>query len=309
MLLVILLFGMFASIFTFQKYGLMFTEPYFLVGSRMFVAGIILELYFYLKHKKTFFKVGKKAWFYLVILGLFNIYLTNILEIWATKSLKSSEVCLLYSLSPFVASVIAFLVLKERLSLTKFAGMLIGFTGLLPIIMSQTTTEEFIGELSVFTWAEIAMIGAVSSSVYGWIILKKIMRDFDLSPVHANGISMLIGGVLAMTQSYLMGETWDPIPVTDYKSFLFASGMMLLISNMICYNLYGYLLKKFSASFMSFAGLVTPIFSSLYGWIWLHEVVTWHFFLSVALFGCGLTIFYGDERKIQKLAKAKKHTS
>jgi drug/metabolite transporter (DMT)-like permease len=108
---------------------------------------------------------------------------------------------------------------------------------------------------------------------------------------------MTIGGVLALAHSYFSGESWQPIPVTQIKPFLINSLAMCLISNIICYNLYGFLLKRFTATFMAFAGLVSPLFASLYGYAFLHEQITWHFFASIVLFSLGLVLFYQDEIK------------
>jgi drug/metabolite transporter (DMT)-like permease len=62
------------------------------------------------------------------------------------------------------------------------------------------------------------------------------------------------------------------------------------------------LLKRFTATFMSFAGLVTPIFASLFGYIWLQEVITWHFLVSIALFSVGLVVFYREEISAEKVS-------
>ncbi len=126
-------------------------------------------------------------------------------------------------------------------------------------------------------------------------MLKKVINEFEYSPLLANGLSMTIGGVLALAHSYVVGENWAPIPVTDLQPFIINTLIMCLISNLICYNLYGYLLQRFSATFMSFAGLVTPLFASLFGYLWLNEVITWHFFISIVMFSIGLVIFYREE--------------
>jgi drug/metabolite transporter (DMT)-like permease len=149
--------------------------------------------------------------------------------------------------------------------------------------------------------AEIAVLGAVLCSVYGWILLKKIISEYKYSPIMANGIAMTIGGILALTHSYISGENWQPVPVSNYKPFILYSLTMCLISNIICYNLYGYLLKRFSANFMSFFGLVTPIFASFFGWLFLAETITWHFFASIAMFSIGLVLFYQEEIKKGKV--------
>jgi len=121
------------------------------------------------------------------------------------------------------------------------------------------------------------------------------MSDYEYSALIANGLSMTLGGLFALAHSYVAGENWAPIPVTQMQPFIINTLIMCVISNLICYNLYGYLLKRFSATFMSFAGLVTPLFASLFGFLFLQEVVTWHFYVSIMLFSLGLIIFYREE--------------
>lgn len=110
----------------------------------------------------------------------------------------------------------------------------------------------------------------------------------------ANGWSMLIGGSIALVNSSLV-ETWDPLPVTEYAPFLISGLLLIIISNMICYNLYGVLLRHYSATFMSFAGFTTPLFTALFGWFFLGELITWHFYASFAVVLSGLALFHRDE--------------
>ena len=305
--LAFLLFALFASLFTLQKDTLNYSEPFFLVGSRMLFAGILMLTYLFIRNRSLFkFKIEHLTTLFL--LALMNIYLTNIFEIWAINHMVSSKACLIYSLSPFIAALVAFFVLKERLSRKKWIGMLLGFSGLFPILFTQTQEELSAGSVSIFSLAQLSLVGAVFCSVYGWILLKKMVSEFNYSPLMANGVSMALGGALALGHSYYSGENWAPIPVTNFQPFIVQSLAMCLISNIICYNLYGYLLKRFTATFMSFAGLVTPIFASLFGWFFLGETITWHFFASIALFSCGLTIFYQEEIKQGESFKVKSTT-
>jgi drug/metabolite transporter (DMT)-like permease len=52
---------------------------------------------------------------------------------------------------------------------------------------------------------------------------------------------------------------------------------------------------------MAFSGLVTPFFASFFGWYFLDETITWHYFASIAVFSVGLSIFYQEELKREKL--------
>lgn len=294
--LVILLFALFASLFTLSKTALEFSEPFFLIGSRMTLAGILLLGHQFIFNRKSF-QIKMEHVLPLVMLGLVSIYITNIAEIWGIQFMSSAKACLIYSLSPFIAALFAYWMLKERLTFKKWMGLCIGFIGLTPILFTHSSSSELAKDLLFVSWSEIALITAVFASVYGWILLKKIVNEYRFTPVMANGCSMFIGGTLALFHSYLSGETWTPVPIINGKlgSFIECALWMTLISNVICYNLYGFLLKRFSATFMALAGLVTPLFASLFGWYFLDEVITWHFYASMALFSIGLAIFYQEE--------------
>lgn len=293
MYLVVLLYALFASLFALQKELLTFAEPFFTVGFRMSLAGIILLIWSFITKQHTVIKLSHVK--HLILLTLLNIYITNICEIWGIKYMGAAKPCLMYSLSPFLAALIAFIVLKETLSIKKWLGLAIGFIGILPILFLHTQDEFKSGQILIFSYAEIAMLFGIICNVCGWIILKKVLKEYHYSPVFANGISMLCGGVLALLHSFIAGENWQPIPVSNLEPFLINTVIICIISNLIGYNLYGALLKKFSATFMSFAGLITPVFASLFAFIFFREQISWHFFAAMLMFAGGLKIFHQEE--------------
>lgn len=307
MFLVILVYALFASVFTVSKTALDYSEPIFLVGSRMFVAGLLLLGYQFLFQREQFI-VRKKDLVRLSLLAIFAIYLTNIFEFWGLKYLTSFKTCFIYSLSPFLSALLSYFVLKEGMSLKKLAGLAIGFLGFIPILVSHTQSEAELGQLWVFSWAELSVVGAAICSVYGWILLKQVVTENRYSPVMANGLAMTIGGIIALVHSYF-AENWDPLPVTDYLPFMASALVLIIVSNILCYNLYGYLLKRFSATFVSFAGFTTPLFTALYGWTFLGETVTWPFYFSFAIVFSGLLLFYQEELATEFKLYAQKQVS
>ena len=145
------------------------------------------------------------------------------------------------------------------------------------------------------------MIGAALCSVYGWICLKQLVDENGYSPILVNGMSMLIGGAAALFHSYLV-EPWDPLPISNYSAFFGCALALIIISNLVCYNLYGWLLKQFSATFMAFAGLSTPLFTALFGWLILDETIGVPFFFSLSFVCLGLLLFYQEEMRKSKVA-------
>lgn len=293
MFLVILVYVLFASVFTTAKTALEYSQPLFLVGSRMLIAGIILLGYQFIFQRKNF-KLDRRDLPRLGLLGLFAIYLTNAFEFWGLQHLTSFKTCFIYSLSPFISALISYVVLKEMMTPKKWIGFFVGFLGFIPVLMTLTNSESDAGQLWLFSWAELSVVLATVCSVYGWILLKQIISENHYSPVMANGLGMTIGGGLALFHSALV-ENWNPIPVTEYLPFIYCTFILIAVSNIIAYNLYGYLLSRFSATFVSFAGFTTPLFTALFGWIFLGEVVTWSFFLSFGIVFLGLLLFYQEE--------------
>ena len=112
--LVFLLYALFASVFTAAKLALSHADPFFLVGSRMMLAGLILFVYQFIFHKKKL-KLPKKTYKSIFFLALFNIYITNAGEFWGMKFLTSAKTSFIYSLSPFLAALSSYYFLGEKM--------------------------------------------------------------------------------------------------------------------------------------------------------------------------------------------------
>ncbi len=297
MTLIILMYALFASSFSMGKVLLSYCSPIFLTGSRMFVGGVILLAYQYFAPHE-YFKFRKKHLWYYAQIVFFGIYINYILRFWALRDLSSSKTCFLYNLSPFMSSIYSYLFFSEKMTKKQWAGLLIGFIGLIPILLSSSTQEERLGEFFFLSWQEIAVLISVACHSYSWIVVRKLVRKKNYSPMMVNGLTMAAGGFLALITSFIVEGT---SPVTDVVPFTGWLILVILISNIICYNIYGYLLKKYTATFLSFAGFLSPLFAAFYGWALLGETITWHFYLSAVIVFVGLLIFYKDELQQQKI--------
>ena len=296
-LLVLLMYGLWSSSFPLGKYAVQFAPPVFLTSFRMLLAGAILLLLILFKRKSDF-KLGIKQYLSLFVLGFFSIYLTNICEFWGLQYLSAAKTCFIYSLSPFFAVFFSYIHFKEKLTLKKSLGLLIGFVGFIPVLMLQSGSENLLSISTFLSWPDLAIAGAALFSVYGWVLLRVLVKDKQVSPLMANGTSMVFGGVLALVHS-LFVDVWSPVPIAKGSFMPLFGGVMAMtfISNIICFNLYGYMLKRFTATFLSFAGLLSPVFASLNSWILLGEKPSYIIFLSTGIVCLGLWIVYRSELK------------
>ncbi len=269
------------------------------------MGGVILLGILLIKDRGALKNLKPKDFVIFGILAVFSVYLSNILEYWGLGSLTSSKACFIYSLSPFFTALLSYIHLKEKMTLKKWIGLLIGFGGMIPVLIAKQGAEESLFSGSLFTLPTLALMGAALFGVYGWVILRVVVKENTTSPLTANTFSMFIGGLFALTHSFFT-DSWTPLPVQEGSmgSLLKILLVITLISNVICYNLYGYFLKKFTATFLSFMGLLSPFFAAVYGYFMLGEPILPEILWSSLLVTAGMLLVYAEELKQGYLVKS-----
>lgn len=291
MILIILLYAIFASTFTLGKEALKFSTPIFLVGARMTIAGAILLTYYWYSGQKFKFQ-RKNIWLYIQG-ALFTVYIPYILRFLAFREITASKASLLFNVGPFISYMLAYSFGQETVTWKKTLGLFIGLAGLIPSLVEPAPLEDLIGGFGYFSWPELEIIVAVSTLSYGYIVMHQLVKTQRYSPIMINGFNMFAGGVLALITALL----FENIYITDQTSFWAMMFIIIIVSNLICHNLYGFLLKKHSPTMLSFAGFMTPFFTAFYSWLASGEMVTTGFMMSAVTVFIGLGIFYSEELK------------
>lgn len=292
MITVILMYAILAASFTAAKAAIAYATPYFLVGFRFTLAGTIFLALQYFFDRKNFF-LRSKDLFSFVWIALFYVYLAFVPEFWALQYLTSTKVVILYSVTPFIVAIFAYFLVSERFTIKKITGMIIGFLGTIPILMIQDDIREAATEILKVSLPEIVLLIAIISGAYAWFPLKKLMNKGYSLPM-INGVTMLLGGLAALTTSFFV-EGVFATHIFSLWPFLGWVLLLILLSNGLFYNLYGWHLRRYSFTLLSFAGFLCPIFGSLYGWYFLSESIKWNHLFSLILVGGGLYLFSKDE--------------
>ncbi|MBA3954711.1 DMT family transporter [Candidatus Dependentiae bacterium] len=293
-LLLVLMNVVYALLFPISKIALEYTSALFLTGFRMTLAGLLVLGYQYFFNRKAF-TFPRAYWLPLAAAAFTEIYLTNILDFWGFYYMSSTKSCFLYNLYPFTAAFLAYFFLSERLTKRKWLGLFIGFAGSLPMILTTTVATEMTPVYKGFPFLpELAVIAGIITNPLGWIIIRKIICENNYNATMANGISMFLGGLMALVHS-LCVESWHPIPVANYKGFFISSLSLMLLSNVIGNSIYVNLLVKYSVTFLSFTAFSEPLLVALLDWVFFGLKVPYAFYISLVIVCCGLYVFYKDE--------------
>ncbi len=311
MILLFILYFLFGSAFTFGKIALSYLSPILFIGVRMSLSGLVLLGYIFLKRPSECY-IRPRDWGYFFLIMITNIYCAYNLEFWAMQYISAAKASLLYNLSPFVTALVSHILLHHRLTKKQWIGLMIGCIGLIPILTHQGILEQMSFHFGFISVPEFVMILSVFCAALGWIIMKKLMNRHSYSPVFINGVTMLSGGILSFITSLIFEEqtglivnsNWLVLGLSPLYSswliFVVSTGLLILVANIIGYNIYGYLLSHYSPTFISFAGFTTPLFTALLDWILLGEIVPTAFYFSCVILLGGLYLFYQDELIPQK---------
>lgn len=300
MLLIFVLYALLASTFIFSVKTLAYSEPLFLIGFRMLIAGLMLLGWHVFVNKKPLI-IAKKDWGIFFKVSLFHIYFAFVLDFWSLQYLSALKANVIYSTAPFVTALLSYVILKERLRFVQVIGMVIGTVSIIPVCLTPNVKMcANAGDLFSFGLPEVGLLGAVLSSSYAWFIVKNLMeRGYGLLTI--NGVAMFIGGFLSMI-SWIIKDSiigFTP-PVTDWTWFLIWLLALIISANILFYNLYGWLLKYYSLTFIALAGFLSPSFGVLYEWLFMNGHITWHYVVSICLVALGLYIFYSNELKMYR---------
>ena len=300
MFILLIVYALFASTFVIGQAALQYCQPVFLIAFRMCLAGVLLLSFLAIfKRKLLRFNAFNSLLFLQII--LFHIYIPYVTEFWGLQFVGSAKAAILYGIMPFVTAIFEKFLFKILITKRKLIGLIIGFCGFIPILYTTSSQEQVTNTLFHISLPELAILVSAVSSCYGWILIKKAIVYDKYSPLFSNGIGMLGGGILALLTSLLV-ETWSPLPTSNFGMMFFYVSLVIIIGNIIYYNAHGWLLHHYSATFLSFFGFVIPLFAAFYEWLFFGELVPWQFYLTTAMVGLGLYIFYKDELATSKLS-------
>ncbi len=296
MVLIIILYALFGLSFTIGKITLFYASPFFIVGFRMLLSGLMLTAFLYTQSTK--YRPQLKDWPYFLQIAFFGLALPYCLRAWGLQYLSATKAAFIFTLMPFFTALFSYLFYKETLSFRKTTGLMLGFIGMLPTLFTGTIEEDLVGSIAFFSLPELAILGACASFGYKFIAVKNLVQHRKCPIPVANAVTMILGGVM----SFNLALITEPIWIISNPVFLFAMiAIQMLISNFISTNLEAWLLKSYSPTFMSFASFIAPLAASLFGWLFLAETMQLHYLISFAMVFLGLALYYSDELDTQVL--------
>ncbi|MBX7154655.1 MAG: DMT family transporter [Bacteriodetes bacterium] len=233
-------------------------------------------------------RIEKQDWLMLLLLGLLNMPMNQLMFVWGLKYTSAPNASLAYALSPAFVLIISSVMHGERLSVYKVVGISVAIIGTVVVLFERGFSfsgENMFGNVielcASLTWAFYTVLGRRIALRYG--------------AVYSTAISMLIGFALyvplffTLTNTTLPEVNGSPLFINGEQWFgLFYLGV---ITSGLGFALWYVLLTKLESSKVAVFNNLQPVLTTILAVIFLHQQPSLLFVIGgvVALVGVVIT--------------------
>jgi drug/metabolite transporter (DMT)-like permease len=262
------------------KFALVSFPPFYQMGSRFLVAGLLLLVWLKLRGRALPTLV---QWRNAAIIGTLLLVSGMGFTAYSEQTVASGLIVAYIAIIPIIVTAmnLPFGVKPSRLELV---GMLVGLAGVLMLVRGQAFTAAPTG------------LAAITIACLSWSLGSVLsQRRFALAPGAMGFASeMLCGSVVLLLLSAAVGEApqWPPQPLATW-SWIY----LIVFGSLLAFNAYMVLLSRVSAALASSYTFVNPVIALALG-IWLGgETVTGFEWAAAAVITAGVVLLVLGRQK------------
>ena len=282
-ILLILLGSVWGSAFMFIKISADDFGPILLVNLRLLLAGALFLPFLLRKKYLAYFKSHFSG---ILILGIFSNAFPFTMFSYASLGATSNMLGILNGTTAFMTMVVAYFWLKESITPKQIFGIILGFLGIL-VLVNPANGSATLGA------SGFALVGALSYSFSGVYIQK---YQLNANKFVLIGWAMLFGGLLLTPLSFF--NLPNQMPDNNAIAALLWLG---IVSTGIAYLGYIRLIEQIGAVRTSTVTYLLPVFSIIWGSIFLQEKITWIIFGGFIFVMIGM--YFANNRNNTKVSE------
>lgn len=212
----------------------------------------------------------RSQWLTLLACAVLMIYLNQIFFVQGVSRTAAANAALIIALNPLVSALVAALLLGDRLTASRAAGVVLGFGGVAAVVLHRPGAAIGGGSLG-----DLLVFGSVLTWVMGGVLVQWLSRELDSAMVSA--MLGVIGTTLLLLHMLLRPDPvvidWPRItPVT--VALVVVSGLLATAVGALVWNR---ALVVLGVARTSLYAYWVPIFGVLFAVLLLGEPLsTWH---------------------------------
>jgi len=256
------------------KIGLETIPPFFAAGVRFVIAAVLLLLV--IRVRGIAVPIDRNAWRVYLALGIPGYAIPFALVYWGQQYIPSALSSILFAAFPFWVAIFSHVLLtKEKLDFYKIGGIVVGFVGLLVIFSRDVHWTGILG-----LWGMSAVLLSTALGGFSLVVVKKY--GMSISPFSLNFVAMGMTAIILLGLSAVIEQGAE---VTWNTSAIASVLYLAVISSVVTFVVYFWLLKKVEAVYLSLTTFVSPIIAILLGAVFMGENLG-----PTVYFGAGLVL-------------------
>lgn len=271
----LLLAAVWGASFLFMRIAAPVIGPVLLIELRVLIAGLALGL---LSLRLNLLSEVRQQLVPLLVVGCLNSAIPFLLFAIASLYLPAGFASILNATAPLFGTLIAGLWLRERLTLSKFIGLIVGFSGVTILVGWTTMPTDLSFVLSVGAGLTASFLYAIAAPY-----AKQKLSDVDPITV-ATGSQLGATLVLFPLTPFFLPEAF---PSPKIVLVVLALG---ILSTALAYVLYFRLIANIGASKALTVAYLIPLFAMLWGALVLGEPITQSMIVGCSLILSGTAI-------------------
>ena len=247
-------------------------------GIRFLIAGILIVAFGSITEKKLLLP-SKSSLLSIGVLSLTQTIIQYVFFYIALANTSGVNSSIINGSNNFFAIIIAFFLLREKLSVKKIVGCLLGFGGVILASVSQGTVGGFnvLGE-------GFMIISAISCALSN-VLLKKFSQKHN--PLILSGYQFIFGSIVMIIIGVSLGGRLTAINPYGILILIY-----LALLSCITYTIWSLLLKYNGVAKISIFGFITPVAGSIMSALFLgeYQLFDWKYLVALILVALGIFI-------------------
>ena len=250
-----------ASGFLFMRLLTGQIAPEAMAGARAGIAAVLLCILFAFRGERIL--PHSYEWGPFAVIGTLNGWLPNILTAFALTQISTASSAMIQASGPLIVAVLAhFLFAEERLSLHRFAGVLLGYLGMGLLIGPDALVPGTNGQIGFFAMTSVAVCYAV-----GNLYTRRVRA---IPPLRLALGQQIISSLVALPLAFVLKGPEALLALADHWIYVLALGSL---ATAVPISLFMVLISKAGPTRAAMVGYLMPIFATSFSILFLGESV------------------------------------
>jgi len=265
--------------FIWTRVAIQSFPPMTLITLRLLIASVLL--YVVTKASGRFQPLRRKDIKMFVLLAFFEPFLYYVGETFGLTMVESTLAAVIVSTIPLFAPVLAFLILRERISWANILGIIVSLVGVFFVIYEPG------GGFQANPWGVALMFLAVFAAICYATTLRKISTHY--STLNVIFYQSLLGLAFFIPTFFLTDfPTIQTIRVTNEA--MLALGMLSVFASVVAFVLFAGAVRQVGVTRTNVFVNLIPVFTAIFSWIILDEILTVGKWLGISVVVLGLFV-------------------